>query len=116
MPALKVRLVVVARFQEVPVPETVAADGSTERSKVLVLLLLEVNVPIVATWPFISNVPWVKVTVAVAPVVKPPVNFQEPPEPLKVTLPIVLLLPLTFWAVAEVEINDMADVVALPKV
>lgn len=115
VPASKVRLVVVARFQEVPAPEAVT-DEVSNMLKVLVLLLLELNVPIVITWPFISSVPWVKVTVAVEPVVKIPVNFHDPPEPLNVTFPIVLLLPLTFWAVVEVEIKDMADVAALPKV
>lgn len=110
--ALNVMFVVVDICQLVPVPAIVIL--AAPKVKVRVFEFEELNNPQITVCPLTSKVPAVSVVVAVACCCIPPVNFQLPPAPLKVTVPTNLLLKSTSCAVLEVEIKLIIEVVADP--
>jgi hypothetical protein len=73
------------------------------------------NSPHEQVCPFVSNVPFVTERVAVAPFVRPSCSCHEPVFP-SVTLPSVLPPVVIACTVAEVELNVIAEVAALPNV
>ena len=105
---LNVRLVVVVN---VHVP-TFIADAP--RVSDLVFELLDVNVLTVTVLAFVSSDPLVSVSVAAVVIFDE--NIQDPLDPLNVRLPRVLPPLSTVCCVAEVEMNDIADVVDDPSV
>ncbi len=109
VPALKVRLVLLVKFQKTacPVAVTILEPNVSER----VLLLLLINLSNVILKLFESNNPLVKVMV---PVVKRASwSRHDPPEPSNVTLPIVLPL-VVIVVVPEVPVKERAEPKLLP--
>ena|SRR3989338_658310 len=115
LPPSKVKPVVVSISQAVLVPARVI-ELRPPNVNDLVFELSELNLPIVNNCPLVSSDPLVSVTVAALPVAMAPVNFHEPPTPLKLTLPALLPPKFTFCWVVEVETKSIAAVVVLPKV
>ena len=109
--ALSVRLVTVANDHD---PLNVSVEVPSV--KLRTLELLEENCPHVTACPFVSNEPFVCVSVA-APHEKASENNQEPFDvALNVVLPSVLPAVKIVCCVADVETNLISDVVALPSV
>lgn len=111
---LNVRFVTVFVFHAAPVPEHVMFDVPSVSERVVLPELA--NNPIFQVWLLVSREPAVRVTVAVAPVVRVLLVNHEPPAPLNVTLPSVFPPQSTVCCVAEVETKEIADVVAFPSV
>jgi len=100
--------------QIVPVPEIVHVPEPIV--SVLAVVPPDENFPILILNPPPSSVPAVRVNVAPVPIVKLSPKTHEPPLPLKVIFPSVLPPVVIVCCVAEVETNEIADVVALPNV
>src|ERR1700757_886062 len=77
---------------------------------------LALNEPHEHVWLLVFSVPAVKVTVAVVPVENPSCKIHEPPAPLNVTLPNVLLAEVICSCVPDVLARTIPEVLADPSV